>query len=173
MALVVQNDQGTVTGANAYVTVAFFKSYHDDRGNSYGSATDAAIGNAIIKATDYLDTRFRFRGSRMFSTDSQTTEWPRFNARDDSGYCVDGIPPAVKKACSEYALRALTKALNPDPTFDDSGQAVKRISKTAGPVSKDVEYANPGVLSLPKYPVADRMLAAAGLLMSTSTLARA
>lgn len=173
MALVVQNDQGTAAGANAYVAVAFFKSYHDDRGNSYAGKSDAEIEKAIVKATDYLDTRFRFRGNRMFSTDSQTTEWPRYNAKDDSGYCVDGIPPAVKKACCEYALRALSKNINPDPVGDETGQAVKRISKTAGPVSKDIEYANPGTLSLPKYPVADRMLAAAGLLVNTSVLVRA
>ncbi len=173
MALNVQNDTGTVANANAYVTVAEFKAYHDDRGNAY-STDDGLIGKAIIKATDYLDTRFSFRGVRSHITSQQTTAWPRNDVVDDDNNWVTGIPLALKKACYEYALRALTAELNPDPVaVDNSGMNVKRISKTAGPVSKDVEYTGSTATVLPKYPEADRLLATAGLLNSSNSLARA
>lgn len=173
MALNVQNDSGTVADANAYVTVAYFKAYHDARGNDYSAATsDPLIEKAIIKATDYLDQRFRFRGSRANLQSTQPTAWPRLDVVDDDDNWVNGIPDAVKKACCEYALRAISATLNPDPTSDDYGRSVRRISKTVGPISKDVEYDNSSVLLLPKYPAADRLLAAAGLLVSGTTLAR-
>lgn len=174
MTLIVQDDSGTVAGANGYVTVAEFKSYHDARGNAYGSATDSAIGIAIIKATDYLDTRFNFKGTRSHQGSSQPTQWPRLNVVNSDGFWVSGIPDEVKKACCEYALRALSASLMSDPvSIDDSGRSVKRISKKAGPVSKDVEYSDSTAYQLPTYPAADRILFTSGLLQSSNQLARA
>lgn len=65
MTLKVQNSYGSVASANAYITLAEFKSYHDDRGNDYSGFIDAKLENAIIKATDFLDTRFNFLGIKM------------------------------------------------------------------------------------------------------------
>src|SRR3954464_1966504 len=64
MALVVQDDLGSLN-ANGYISVAFFKSYHDARGNSYVGKTDQQIEYAIILATDYVDTRFSYRGTKL------------------------------------------------------------------------------------------------------------
>ncbi len=175
MALIVQDDTGTVAGAAAYVAVSYFKAYHDARGNPYSPYTDQQIEQAIIKATDYLDGRFSYRGVRANQTDVQSTMWPRWDAVDDDNNWVRGVPEAVKRACSEYALRALSSALNPDPVSpDDSGMRVRRVSKTAGPVSKDVEYQafGPGFV-MPLYPAADRLLVAAGLTLATNRTARA
>jgi hypothetical protein len=49
-------------GANAYMTVAEFMSYHDSRGNTYAASPLDPIMFAIVKATDYLDQKYRFRG---------------------------------------------------------------------------------------------------------------
>lgn len=65
MALTVQNSDGSVSGANAYVTLAEFKSYHGDRGNDYSAFSDPQINSAIIRATDFIDTRFAFRGVKQ------------------------------------------------------------------------------------------------------------
>ena len=155
MAFTVQQDT-PVAGANSYVAVADFKAYHADRGNTY-TAEDTAIEQALVKATDYLDTRFRFIGYRSDKT--QTTEWPRENAWDDRGDAVDGVPQAVKDATSEYALRALTADLLADPDRDASGRDVASKSEAVGPLKESVEYAHGGqVFSLPDYPSADRLL---------------
>lgn len=60
-----QNDDGDVALANAYITTAFFDSYHTNRGNDYSAFDADEKKAAIIRATDYLDTRFDFRGVRF------------------------------------------------------------------------------------------------------------
>lgn len=174
MAFTVQDNTGGVAGANAYISVAEFKAYHDDRGASlYGAATDQAIQMAIVKATDYLDTRFSFIGEKAQT--GQTTEWPRFDAWDREDEPVYGVPAEVKEACAEYALRALTAQINPDPTLDPTGRVVLSKSEQVGPISQSVSYAAGAAFEMPRYPVADRKLTMRGLTRSRASrdLARA
>ncbi len=51
-------------GANAYMTVEQFKAYHDARGNSYSASPIETIRYAIVKATDYLDQKYRYKGTK-------------------------------------------------------------------------------------------------------------
>lgn len=51
--------------ANAYCTVAFFESYNDSRGNTYPASPTEGIMQAIVRATDYLDQRYRFKGTKF------------------------------------------------------------------------------------------------------------
>lgn len=173
MAFALQNEVGTAAGANAYIDVATFKAYHDDRGNAYGTVSDASIEAAIIKATTYLDTRFRFVGYRAAGRPTQTTEWPRAAAFDHDKRQVTGIPPEVQHATAEYALRALTAAINPDPSRDATGARLATKSETVGPISSTISYTGGGVFQLPKYPVADMILRRAGLTRSSGDLMRA
>lgn len=171
MTFTVQDDTGGVAGANAYITVDFFKTYHADRGNAY-TAVDDAIQQAIIKATQYLDGRFRFRGLKLLGR-YQTTEWPRSSALDADDQVVFGIPLEVQNATAEYALRALTGTLNPDPERDASGAAVAAKSETVGPISESTTFVGGAAFTLPKYPVADQMLRRAGLTLSGNDVLRA
>ncbi len=62
---IVQDNVGGVANANAYVTLAAFKQYHDNRGNDYttGGYTDPQLQTAVVRATQYLDNRFSFPGT--------------------------------------------------------------------------------------------------------------
>lgn len=174
MALVLQDGTGTVVGANAYLSVAAFKEYHDLRGNSYAAAADdTAIEQAIIRATDYLDQRFNFVG-RALAAREQTTAWPRLAAYDRDRNLVVGLPAEVLEATAEYALRALTAALNPDPERDASGAAILSKSEQVGPISESVTYAAGGSTSfvMPKYPAADQRLLRSGLVRTGGTVLR-
>lgn len=162
MAFNVQDDDGLVSEANAYADLSFVRAYHLDRGRDLSSTADSDLQVAIIKATQYVDTRYTFPGSRQ--NRDQSTEWPRLDVTDRSGYLVDGIPRAVKQATAELANRALTEDLLADPTRDDSGRAVLSKSEGVGPIKEAVEYAAGGSFQLPEYPSVDRMLLAAGLL---------
>ena len=51
--------------ANAYTTTDYFKLYHKSRGNDYGTPTTAAIQQAIVVASEYIDIRYRFRGVKL------------------------------------------------------------------------------------------------------------
>jgi len=159
----VQNDEGSVGDAVSYITVAEFKSYHTDRGNSYAGKTDTEIEQALVRATDYLDERFNYRGLKLTGP-SQVTAWPRYDVFDADGRGIYGVPSAVKEATAEYALRALsTVPLNPDFTRGASGAAVQSITQSAGPVSESVTYVTGGGMTLPEYPAADNKLRRAGL----------
>jgi hypothetical protein len=155
--LTVQNDAGTVALANGYVTVAEFKAYHDDRGNSYAGKTDDQIKVGIIRATDHIDTVNDFKGAPL--TDDQTTQFPREGINDQRGNEYEGIPTNVKKATSEYAMRALAAPLIPDAD-EPTASGIKRVRSKVDVIEDEVEYqdgAGPGS-RLPAYPAADLFL---------------
>jgi len=171
MAFLVQNDNGTTAGANAYVTVAEFRTYHNDRGNDFSAYSLTDIEGAIVRATDYLDTRFTFVGYR--TSLPQRTAWPRMDAEDADENDVSGtIPQEIKDACCEYAFIALSQILNPSPTYDDRGRLVQSKSETVGPISETTVYGGGGIV-MPTYPAADRRLSASGLVIPPGTIWRA
>lgn len=123
MPLVVETGDGNAD-ANAYISHDYASDYHELRGNSkWVGATAGQRTASIVKATDYIDKRFGrwFRGERTSA--EQGLEWPRIDAIDDDGFVLDGIPAKLKRACAEYALRALVySVLAPDPARPVPGQ---------------------------------------------------
>lgn len=170
MAFTPQNDQGSVVGANAYIDVAFFTGYHADRGQTYVGDT-TAIQAAIVRATQYLDTRFTFVG--YVGNYDQETQWPRNGARDSNDRVRTGIPREIKNATAEYARVALGQTLNPNPVQDETGARVKSKSSRAGPVAESVTYVDGSTVKLPKYPIADQWLIASGLVERSGRIHRA
>lgn len=132
MTLIVEDDTGRLD-AEAYVAVAPFKAYCDGRGLSYAGQTDTQIEVALRRATDWIDTSFRYKGARLVA--AQALEFPRAGMTDHSGYDVAGVPARVKRACNELAFRALTETLTPD--LDRGGRVT---SESIGPIS--VTYAD-------------------------------
>lgn len=189
MAFTVEDGNGLVN-ANAYIDVAFADDYFTDRGIAdWLRAVDTAKQVAIIKATDYIDTVWgpRFFGKPAFRTipadptTDQALEFPRdlretfignLNYQDlNYVYATPAIvfgdlvkpvaiPIPLKKACAEYAYRALLSGkLLVDPTSDASGLQIAKQTTKVGPIEKAVEYYNLGGISVTKaYPAADLLL---------------
>ena len=158
MAFTVQTNPPTVD-ANAYISAAYFRDYHAERGRDLSSTItypDTMVQAAIVNATQYLDIRFEFAGYRVEA--DQTTEWPRSAAFNCRGDRVVGIPRAVQQATAEYAYRALTSTLLSDPDQDSSGRVVKSKSETVGPISERIEYSEYQGYVMPAYPLADKLL---------------
>lgn len=172
MTLTVQDDVGQVADANGYCTVEFFKSYHDSRGNLYAGFTDPQIGQAIVRGTDYVDRRFQYKGWRRNDRTVQTTEWPRNDVRDPEGRVITGVPREVKQATAEYAFRALSGDLLPDPTRDASGRTVKSKSEKVGPIDESVVYVEGSAFEMPRYPLADAILRRAGYVVVNNSIVR-
>lgn len=179
MAFSVQNDSGSVADANAYIDAAYYKDYHTDRGTASvvnSDFTNAEIQQAIIKATDYLDSRYSYVGSKRQQT--QTTQWPRFDAVDRDEYVVTGIPLQVKQACAELTQSELESpgSLFPSVPTDSSGQAVKKISEKLDVLEKSVEYfggEDPGsAVRPPVFYTADWRLKRSGLLINARQVVR-
>lgn len=137
MTFLVQNDTGTVSGANSYNTVQEFRDYWTDRGVDYSSLTDTDVEYLLIKATDYVDTRFIYEGSRLEKRD-QSTEFPRSCLYDSECNEVEGVPDEIKQAVNEYAAYQNTTDLFVNISSTSSG--IRREKKKVGPIMKDVEY---------------------------------
>lgn len=206
VAIIPQDDTGTVVDANAYDTVAAFKAYHALRGNDVTALSDDQIAVALIRATDYIDVRFTFPGIQLVKEDdtadppvvAQTTAWPRqappcdgfstfgpygfpfgeFNPYGPTtigegfgGFKVPkGIPVALKKACHEYAFRAVTAQLFTDVTIDPSGRLVSSTTDKVDVIETSVTYQGGqninGTFIMPAYPAADLYLTRAGLVVT-------
>ena len=93
MAFVVEIGTGLAT-ATAYVDVAFVDAYFLDRNNLNWTASTLQKQAAIIKATDYIDTRWgnSFLGRSEFPDIPQALCFPRLNILNKDGRFVTGIP---------------------------------------------------------------------------------
>ncbi|WP_138476168.1 DnaT-like ssDNA-binding protein [Dyadobacter bucti] len=101
-------DGSIVEGANSLCSLDYANAFHSDRGNTSWTGTDAVKEASLIKATDYINQKYSFRG-RLVEYD-QPLVWPRACI---AGVEYDTIPTRVKAAVAELALEALTGSLSP------------------------------------------------------------
>lgn len=154
---------GTLSGANTY---------HSDRGNAaWGAASDPNKTAAMVRASQYIDGRYRQRfptgrWASMFPGEktggrAQVLEWPRTGAVDYAGNDIDSatVPIEVEYATYEAALRELVSPGSLSPDFTP-GEQVKREKVDV----IEVEYVAPpatvdGVPNRPVIPAIDEIIA--------------
>lgn len=152
-------EDGTwVADANANCTVEFVDAYFTDRGNAAWTGVDAVKQQAIVRATDYIETVFgpRFRGWK--SDADQSLSFPRTGLYDSIGRAIEGMPTLVQQATAEYAVRALSAALMPDPVVDATGGRVLGNRKKVGPIEVETTFSETAIITIKPYPAADRLL---------------
>lgn len=130
MALIVETGQAGTT-SNSYAAVADADTYFTDRGIAAWTGAQAVKEAALIRATDYLDARYRYQWKGRKVSYTQALQWPRYGASIDgdgsdgfiegfgpisNGYIIPSnqIHPVIIRAVAELALRALAKDLAPD-----------------------------------------------------------
>jgi hypothetical protein len=120
-------EDGTlVTGANTFVSLTDCDTYHEEEGNtSWSSATTDNRLVAIVKAARYLDRHYKGRWKGTKVDQYQYMPWPRGGVYDADGFAISitCIPPAVKFAQCEAALRLLSSSMDPD--LERGGEIVK------------------------------------------------
>lgn len=153
---VVEDGTGKST-ATAYITVADFKQYWENRGTTFTEA-DSAIQAWINCATEYIDSTYKFIGE--IYSDEQALQFPRINMLNKQGEILDytEIPIELKNACAYLAYQRRSGVL------DKVGEDIS--SETYGPVSKTYK----GSSLIVKYPLADKLLS--GLISSGCQLQR-
>jgi len=164
----VQSDDGTVTDANAYITLDQFDQYWENHGKTYADGTDSKMV-AIIRATEYVDQRFQYEGLPL--EQDQPTEFPRSGATDCRGDDATGIPVLVDKATAEYAGRYLDNSSLQSDVTDMDALAGRTIMEKVGPI--EARYAA-GIAqtSFPFYPTADQILKSSCLVISANIVWR-
>lgn len=169
MAFTAEDGTG-VTGANAYIDVAFADDYFSDRGNATWTAlTTTQKEQAIVRASDYLEWRFKYKGYPKTST--QGLRWPRSGVYDELGNEVE-YPENVQKACAEYSVRASSQTLAPDPEIDDSGRPVTMTKDKVDVIEEQRKFSDEdtSVRTIKPYPEADNLLK--DYILSTDRLLR-
>lgn len=153
-------EDGTgLADANSLAAVAFADAYFAERGVAAWTGTDTVKEQALVRATDYVESRWgkrgRFKGEPQFPDVPQALSFPR------TGIGSDGVVPQdVQKAVAEYALRALSGTLAPDPVVT-VGPAVESVRQKVGPIETETRYGNAGSVSsveFKPYPAADLLL---------------
>ncbi len=146
MALIVETGEG-LPDADSYVSLDDAIAYHAAQGNTAWAAatvTDEQREVALRRATAYVDSRYRFRGSPL--TVVQALEWPR------EGPGLIWPNRRVIHATCELALRALA-----GPLYADVAAEGRIKSETVGPIKTD--YAEPVNGGQTRYAVTDDLLA--------------
>src|ERR1700746_1316619 len=123
MAFILEDGSG-VAGANQYITATELETYADNTGVTLADGDEDA---AIVRATTALDAiyRARFNGYKGHGR-NQGLEWPRPAAYDREGYLISGtiIPPEIKNAVCEMAIRELAEPNSMIPDLDRGGQVL-------------------------------------------------
>lgn len=156
MAFLVEDGTG-LEDSNSYGTFAGYTAYWLDRGVVVAEL-QAVVEGALVRATDYLGIRFRFKGYRL--TAEQALDWPRGCVYTPEGVLIEGLPVDLVKATYEYTRRALAGDLAPDPTVSATGVAVVRTRRKVGPIETEDEFSGSSASSstFKPYPAADRLL---------------
>lgn len=153
-----------VEGARSYVTVAEADSYHTDLANAGWAGTDQAKQAALIKASQYIDGKYRNQWKGLKVSNLQPLCWPRVGVIIDdapSNYILGGgyvstlpyniIPQQLKDAVCEAAIRSLTGVLAKD--IDASVESVQ-----VGPIKTTYKASkSKGVI---RYQIIDQLLSA-------------
>lgn len=159
---------GTLTEHNTYWAA------HDTPA-AWTNATDAQKTTALLKASEYLDQRYRWIGYRTEET--QVRAWPRISAYDSDGFAIDdsAIPQVVKDAVSYLAARSLEgDSLMPDEAATTLTGDVEAYRVKVGEIEEETRFAGGSARrrSMKSYPKVDHMLRAAGLVRSGSRVER-
>lgn len=117
-----------LTNSNSYVALVDADAYFADRNRTaWAAAATAAREGALIRATDYIDSNYRFGDPK---TATQALMWPQVDQL--------GIPAALRKAVMELALIALTEDL-----IAPTGKEVASEEKSLGSMSTKTTYSIP------------------------------
>lgn len=131
-----------------YGTVDDADEYHTAHGNTAWTGSDELKTAALVRASAYIDGRYRWRLSSgrwvsMFrgvktGARAQELEWPRTGATDYEGeeIATDEIPREVEYATYEAALRELVEPGSLSPDYTSASQVTK---EKVGPI--EVQYA--------------------------------
>lgn len=160
-------EDGTcVSDANSYISLEEASQYQKNKNRSEWLAlSDEEKMVSLIKATQYVDKLYTWKGVRKF--ESQVLSFPRVNVnRTDwlylEGFPVRDIPRQIKDAVCEASFYAYKANAELFTVHEAEGAGVKRDKKVvSGAVEKEIEYFSNSEVTvdyISKYAALDSML---------------
>lgn len=173
--LVVETGLG-LSNSDSYISATDANSYVAAYGNSstWSAASEADKDDALRRAAQYIDIKYRFKGYRANQT--QAMAWPRSSSfdlgvsggyvRDEDGYAIETttIPMQLKRAQVEIA-KAIIDGDDPLAALSNPG-VIQSETKKIGVLEKSVTYVG-GRVPQKSYPKVDALLRP---LLANSTL---
>lgn len=134
MTITVEDGTGLTT-ADSFISVADADAYHTARGNTAWTGTDTVKGQALVRATSYLEIKYGLRWAGYRKTSTQALSWPRQFVPIPNllipEYLTDTtIPVEVKNACAILALKGLSEELITDEERAVISEAVSGATST-------------------------------------------
>lgn len=133
-------DGNLIEGANSYISLDEATAYQRRfNRQDWLELSDDEKKASLIKATQYVDNQFTWKGRRKFQ--SQDLGFPRVMLIDIDGFEVTDIPSRLKQAVCEAAYYGYQTDLF--QTYESEQGIVKRNKeRVEGAVEKEVEYFN-------------------------------
>lgn len=161
MPIIIQDDSGSIQNANSYVSLAYVDAYFVEKNDvSWGDLDQEVKEAALISATRYFDNvnYGKIKGIKL--TKTQNTQFPRDAIFDEDGDEISGIPENLKMAICEYAIRAVSNSLAPDPNYNDNGLFIKSFREKTGPLDEMTVYQDANITpsKTRSYPEADMLV---------------
>lgn len=173
MALI-KEDGTIVAGANSYADAADAIAYQTDRGRQAWLDAETAVQEAaLVRATDYIESRWGTLFAGIPLGDVQDLAWPRSGAcyvRTGNAFPDDEVPEDVLNATIEYANQVIgdgTDLLNMtelsiNPELDNTGQTVIRKKEKVDVLEEETEYSgatgSTALRTIRPIPDADRLI---------------
>lgn len=161
MGFIVEDGSGLIN-SNSYISVEYADDYFASRDVISWVGSLVAKQGAIVQATDYIERRWGkyFNGIAQYASKPQALSFPRTGVYDYNGMPVIGIPEKLKKATAEYAFRAYSADLSPDPKFLEDSVVVSKKTEKIGPIEETTEYeiVTTSPVIIRPYPAADQWL---------------
>jgi len=124
MSLIIENGQG-LDNAESYIDLAYLSAYATKRGLDITGITEANI----IKAQDYFETAYQFKGTKLVET--QALAFPRY-INNEVVY-----PARVKNAICELTIKSKSAELLADSERLTKSEAIGDIKVEYSEYSKD------------------------------------
>jgi hypothetical protein len=167
--LVVENGAG-LSAANTYINLAPAAAYHALRGNEiWADASESDQVVALIRATDYVESRWTFTGTPLLIT--QALSFPRATKYLNSrGADVSStVPTEIAEATAEYALAVLGTGaglVSLSPAVDQTEpNSVTYKREKVGTLEEETRYDTArGIKITLSYPTADKIIKSSGFL---------
>lgn len=127
MALVVQQGETVVIGADSYASLATADAYFADHGDpaAWSGAISAAKEAALRYGFQWLESNMAWIGRLSTLTDLDRASWPRVGARSSDGRIWTGTPHLLVPAQCELALVHLSDSLNKTSTSSAQIKAIE------------------------------------------------
>ncbi len=153
MALIKEDGTGLID-ANTYADVADADAFQLLRGLVlWEDAFDDVKEASLIRATDYIESRWALIFQGTINTDEQALSWPRTGAtqpRSGNDFPIDEVPLDIVNATIQYAdqiigpvgdeLSAMTE-LSVTPVIDESGKTISMKREKVDVLEEETAFA--------------------------------